>query len=77
MTCLTADERTQLTKWLTEARQAYHNVSIGGMARVFVDQTGERVEYGPTNAAQLAKYIFTLEVRLGLADTGPATTWMV
>lgn len=75
---LTAERRAQLTKYLAEAEEALHLVATGRTARVFVDQTGERVEYGPTTMVQLNKYIFSLKVQLGLTGTqGPASTWMV
>jgi hypothetical protein len=73
---LTAERRAKLTKYLEEAEEALHLVSMGQSVRVFVDQTGERVEYGPANAQQLNKYIYTLKVQLGLITQGPLTTWM-
>jgi hypothetical protein len=73
---LTDAERTQYTTWLTEARNAYHMLATGRMARVFVDQNGERIEYSVGNRNFLAAYIADLERRLGLATViGPLHPW--
>jgi hypothetical protein len=54
---------------LTEARAAYHQLATGTMARVFVDQNGERVEFAAANAGRLYQYILELE-RLGMPPCG-------
>jgi hypothetical protein len=46
---------------LEEARTARHKLSIGQLARVFMDQNGERVEFVATNIGQLDAYIRQLE----------------
>jgi hypothetical protein len=46
---------------LEEARAARHKLATGQLARVFVDQNGERVEFLATNLAQLDAYIRGLE----------------
>lgn len=46
---------------LTDARDKYHKLMTGTLARVFVDQNGERVEYTATNASVLLSYIRELE----------------
>lgn len=46
---------------LVEAETAYHKLMTGTLARVFVDQNGERVEYTATNAARLSAYIQSLK----------------
>lgn len=46
---------------LDAAREAYHNLITGRMARVVVDQNGERVEFVATNAFRLQAYIKELE----------------
>lgn len=74
MAPMTAERRAVLEKRLIEAESAMHDVAIGGMARVFVDQNGERIEYGPTNMGQLNKYIFGLKAELGVVS-GPAEPW--
>jgi hypothetical protein len=49
---------------LDEARAARHKLVTGQLARVFMDQNGERVEFVATNIAQLDAYIATLEATL-------------
>jgi hypothetical protein len=64
---------------LNEARTAYHTLMMGGVARVFVDQNGERVEYGPVNADKLLAYIMSLETLLGIGTRrviGPMSVFM-
>lgn len=46
---------------LLEAKRAYHALLTGTMARVFVDQNGERVEYTTTNRSDLKNYITELQ----------------
>lgn len=50
---------------LESAREAYHNLVTGRMARVVVDQNGERVEFALANAPRLLAYIQTLEAACG------------
>lgn len=76
MATLTDAEVALYTTYLTEARAAYHRLALGGSARVFVDQNGERIEYTAANKNTLAAYIAELERKLGLATvTGPLTPW--
>ena len=77
MECLTAAERAELEGFLKEARLARHKVALGGGIRTFVDQNGERIEYSGTNLLALNKYIYGLEMKLGLHSGGPAYPWMV
>lgn len=76
MTGLSVERRALLRKRLEEAEDALHLCAMGQTAKVFVDQTGERIEYGPASMGQLNKYIFTLKVSLGIQVTGPAEPWM-
>lgn len=46
---------------LAEARTARHKLVTGQLARVFMDQNGERVEFNKTSIADLDEYIRTLE----------------
>lgn len=46
---------------LEEAKLARHKLATGQLARVFMDQNGERVEFVATNIAQLDAHIRTLE----------------
>lgn len=60
---------------LEEAKLAYHQLSTGRLARVVVDQNGERVEFTATNRSALYNYIRQLESQLGsptLPNNGPA-----
>lgn len=49
--------RMKLLTRLEEAEDAYHQLSLGRSARVFVDQNGERVEYKTTDTGRLRQYI--------------------
>jgi len=46
---------------LEEARTARHKLATGQLARVFMDQNGERVEFVATNIALLDAHIRSLE----------------
>lgn len=46
---------------LADAKLAYHSLSTGTMARVIVDQDGQRVEYTAARRADLYAYIRELE----------------
>lgn len=76
---LTAEERTLYTTRLTEAETALHNLTLGGMARVVVDQNGERVEFAVANANRLRAYVMELKTKLGMPTgvTGPLQSWML
>lgn len=50
---------------LDDAETQYHLLLTGQMARVYVDQNGERVEYTSVTASRLASYIESLKVLLG------------
>lgn len=58
---VTDAERTLYQTRLTEAKQAYHDLTVGGAIKVVVDQNGERVEYSVANASRLYAYIRALE----------------
>lgn len=47
---------------LTAAEDALHKLVTGQLARVFVDQNGERVEFTSTNADALRRYIASLKL---------------
>lgn len=61
---------------LDEALLAYHQLNTGTMARVIVDQSGQRVEFTAANKAALYLYIQQLQGALGTlpvqANLGPA-----
>ncbi len=46
---------------LAQAKTAKHKLVTGTLARVFMDQNGERVEWNKTNIADLDSYIAGLE----------------
>jgi hypothetical protein len=60
-----------LQQQLDEARVAYHALQTGTLARVVVDQTGQRVEFTAANKANLYLYIQELLGLLGQADSTP------
>lgn len=49
---------------LDQAKEAKHKLATGQLARVFMDQNGERVEFTTTNMAQLSSYIASLEAEI-------------
>ncbi len=63
---LTSEDRVKYTGWLSSAESAYHNLMTGQMAKVYVDQNGERVEYSMQRASDLKAYIAYLRGLLGL-----------
>lgn len=73
MYLLTPGERTMWTKRLKEAEDALHELMLGEKARVFIDQSGERVEFLAANSDKLRAYISQIKVMLGQAVhvTGP------
>jgi hypothetical protein len=71
---LTDAERLVLQGRLDDANSKYHLLMTGKMARVFVDQNGERVEFTATTKGALYAYITSLQAQLapcGLEYTGP------
>lgn len=57
--------RVEIETKLREARAAYHALMTGTLARVVVDQNGERVEFAASNQGKLYSYIQQLELELG------------
>ena len=49
---------------LDQAKQARHDLVTGKLARVFMDQNGERVEFNKTSIADLESYIRELELSI-------------
>ena len=77
ITTLTPEQRADLEAKLADARNAYHQLAIGGQARVIVDQNGERVEFTAARKGDLYTYIMSLESQLAtvpaaLRVAGPA-----
>lgn len=69
-TALTPEQKAVLQTRLAAAELAYHNLCIGGQARVIVDQNGERVEFTAANSSRLAAYIADLKRQLATCSTG-------
>lgn len=75
---LTAEETVLYTQRLADAEQALHNLLMGQVARTFVDQNGERVEFTVANRAALRSYIYELKMKLGrTSGSGPMKFRMV
>ncbi|AOR76580.1 gpW family head-tail joining protein [Novosphingobium resinovorum] len=62
-----------LAERLVEAETAYHSLMTGTLARVYVDQNGERVEYVAANASKLQGYIRDLKQQIADQATGCQT----
>lgn len=69
-----ADNCNTIAQRLAEARQAYHDIMIGGAISRFVDQNGEQIQYTRANSSLLAAYITRLEAEEARC-TGAATAY--
>lgn len=56
---------------LDEALEAYHALNTGTMARVIVDQDGQRSEFVAANAGKLYLYIQSLQSQLPCVGVCP------
>jgi len=65
-----------LQQQLDEAKAQYHLLVTGQMARVVVDQNGERVEYNAANRGALQSYIQQLENKIANTRSGPMRVMM-
>lgn len=61
---LTPEREAEIRAQIADANKAYHNLLTGTMARVLVDQNGERVEFTATNRDNLYRYIQQLNAML-------------
>jgi gpW len=69
--------RTVLQARLSDAEAQYHALMTGKQVKVFVDQNGERIEYGAASSLKLAAYIEDLKRQLGLCRiSGPLQVLM-
>lgn len=69
--------RTLLQTRLADAEAQYHALMTGKQVKVFVDQNGERVEYGAASSLKLAAYIEELKRQLGVCrPAGPLQVFM-
>lgn len=59
---------SQIEANLAAARQAYHDLTVGGAISRFVDQNGESVQYFRANPAGLLSYISRLENDLAICQ---------
>lgn len=55
---------------LADAEAKYHQLLTGTLARVYVDQNGERIEYTSANAGRLSAYIQRLRQQVGSSGAG-------
>lgn len=60
---------------LADAKAKYHSLLTGTLAKVFVDQNGERIEYNAASAPRLAAYIQELERQIAGVSGGPMRIW--
>ncbi|MCG5243962.1 gpW family protein [Azospirillum doebereinerae] len=71
---LTPEDDARLRRYLQDAEEALHRVSIGKQRVQVRADTGETVQYAPADAAQLRAYIAGLKIKLGLGgSSGPIT----
>lgn len=66
----------QITARLESAEEAYDQLVTGKMAKVLVDQNGERIEFTPANRSDLLAYIDSLKAQLGTANIGPLRVFL-
>lgn len=59
-----AVDDTLVAAQLADAKAQYHKLLTGQLARVFVDQNGERVEFTASNKTDLYNYIQQLQAIL-------------
>lgn len=57
-----------LADQLADAETQYHELLLGRVPRVIVDQNGERVEFTAANSSKLYAYI--LQLRTLIAESG-------
>jgi hypothetical protein len=62
------DDKSVIIQRYNEAKNAYHALNTGSLAKVIVDQNGERVEFNTANRANLYQYIKELETELGMSN---------
>lgn len=58
---LTPEQCDALKAQLADAEKQYHSLITGTMARVVVDQNGQRVEFTAANRSTLGAYIASLQ----------------
>jgi len=68
---LTPEEREALLAKLAKAEAVYESLMLGGGAKEFTDQNGEKIVYTAANAKQLLSWINMLRSRLGMCAWNP------
>lgn len=66
-----AADLTLLRTQLAQAQAAYHQLQIGSVVTVFVDQNGERIQYQNGNKADLYAYIMRLQAQIDCGGVAP------
>lgn len=61
----TETEREKMMRWLSEAREAYHNLNTG-QQEATLTHDNKSVTYSQTSTMKLQAYITELEVKLGI-----------
>ncbi|MEM1430017.1 MAG: gpW family head-tail joining protein [Pseudomonadota bacterium] len=56
---------------LADAKAKYHLLVTGQLAKVYVDENGERVEFTSANSSKLLAYIERLERQINQRPVGP------
>lgn len=66
----------EIQQRLTQAREAYHQLMIGGSVAEVRDQNGETVRYTQTSITRLRSYISELERLLNGTTDGPLRVYL-
>lgn len=64
------DKLAQLRALHADAFAKYHQLRTGQTARVYVDQSGERIEYSAVKASSLRAYVLELEHQIADLESG-------
>lgn len=64
------DRLAQLRALHADASAQYHKLMTGQAARVYVDQSGERIEYTAVKASSLRAYILDLADQIAALEGG-------
>ena len=68
---MTPAEKASIQTEVKRLQKAYVETLVNGQVRVFVDQNGERIEYGAGNRALLLQYINSLLASIGECSWAP------
>lgn len=67
---MTDEELAELRNKIADAEAKYHQLQLGNVARVIVDQNGERVEFTVVKRSDLYAYLQSLRAQLPDAPVG-------